>query len=92
LVREKLVNRFVKAGQLTIVDAPERADAVLTGAVAADLYGRASVAAFRLTSKDGRIMWVGENSARGLGSYSSKLADHIADGLLKAIEVDSKAK
>jgi S1-C subfamily serine protease len=92
LVREKLMNRLAMSGRITVVDEADKADAVLTGVVGVDIYGRADTAAFRLTTKDGRILWAGEHSARGLGSYSSKMADNIANGLVKAIENDIKAK
>jgi S1-C subfamily serine protease len=92
LVREKISNRLVKLGKLTVVDDPQRAEAVLSGIVGADFYGRAAGAAFQLVTVDGRIIWVGENNARGLGSRSTHLADRIANELLKAMDADSKPK
>jgi hypothetical protein len=92
LVREKLSNRLVTSGRLMVVEDPEGADAVLTGVVGTDIYGSASTAAFKLTTCDGHIIWVGETSARGSRSASSDIADKIANGLLKAVEADSKRK
>ena len=92
LVREKLSNRLVKSGRLTVVVDPQRADAILTGVVGENIYGQAATAAFKLVTWDDRIIWVGENSARGFGSASANIADKIANELLKAIDMDSKAK
>jgi hypothetical protein len=92
LVREKLSNRLVKSGRVVVVEDPERADAVVTGVVGANVYGRADTGAFKLVAWDGRILWVGENSTRGLGSASGHMADKIANELLKAIGGHSKAE
>jgi hypothetical protein len=82
----------VKSGKLTVVEDPQRADAILTGVVGADIYGRAETSAFKLITRDGKIIWVGEKNRRGLGSASSGMADKIANALLKAIEMDTKPK
>jgi hypothetical protein len=92
LVREKLSNRLVKSGRVVIVEDPERADAVLTGVVGANVYGRADTGAFKLVTWDGRIIWVGEKSTRGFGSASGHMADKVSDELLKAIDRDTKTK
>jgi len=92
LVREKLSNRLVKSGRLVVVEDPEHADAVLTGVVGANIYGRAETAAFKLVTWDGRIIWVGENSTRGFGSASGHIADKIANELLKAIDRDRTSR
>jgi len=92
LVREKLSNRLVKSGRITVVEDPQRAEAVLTGVVGATPYGRAETAAFKLVTWDGRIIWVGEDSTRRPGSASTHIADKIAGELLKAIDTDKKTR
>jgi S1-C subfamily serine protease len=95
LVREKISNRLVKSGRLTFVEDPQQADAVLTGVLGVDVYGRADTAAFKLVTWDGRIIWVGEDTVQfrwRTGSASSHVADKVANGLLKALEADVKAR
>ena len=90
LVREKLINRLAGSGKLVVVEDSSDADAVLNGAVATDMYGRASGAAIRLVTKDGRTLWGSEARARAHigGSTSSSLADHLSKELLAAIARD----
>lgn len=87
LVREKLINRIVGSGKIVVMEDPSDADAVLNGAVATDIYGRASGASIRIVTKDGRTLWGSEARARAHlgGSTSSSLADHLSKDLLAAI-------
>jgi S1-C subfamily serine protease len=88
LVREKLINRLVASGKLIVVEDSSDADAVLTGTVGANIYGRADVAAIRLVTRDGRTLW-GNETRRGWGkSASSSVADHLAKELLTAMTRD----
>lgn len=88
LVREKLINRLTESGKLTVVEDSFEADAVLTGTVGANIYGRADAAAIRLVTRDGRTLW-GNETRRGWGrSASSSVADHLAKELLTAITRD----
>jgi hypothetical protein len=72
------------------VDESDSADAVLSGLVGENIYGNADTAAWRLVSKDGRILWTGESGAAARGSASGHIAEKIANSLLKAIEKDDK--
>lgn len=90
LVREKLINRLVASGRVSVVDDSADADAVLTGVVGADIYGKADTSAFRLSTRDGRVLWVGEKSpphnAYYYGSASGSIAGWVAKKLLKDLE------
>ena len=90
LVREKLINRLTGSGKIVVVEDSSDADAVLNGAVATDIYGRASGAAIRVVTKDGRNLWGSEAKATAhfSGSTSSSLADHLSKELLTAITRD----
>ncbi len=90
LVREKLINRLTGSGKIVVVEDSSDADAVLNGAVATDIYGRASGAAIRVVTKDGRTLWGSEarTMAHIGGSTSSSLADHLSKELLTAITRD----
>jgi S1-C subfamily serine protease len=95
VVREKFLIRLAQSGQLTVVEDAGEADAVISGLVAVYTHGAPaglpSTAAFRLTDHAGHILWTHEASARGLGSYSSKIADRMASDLLDAISKDAKS-
>ncbi len=41
---------------------------------------------FRPVNADGHILWSDENNAGRRGSASGHIADHIVDGLLKALK------
>ena len=90
LVREKLINRLTGSGKIVVVEDSSDADAVLNGAVATDIYGRANGAAIRIVTKDGRSLWGSEARSRAHigGSTSSSLADHLSKELLTAITRD----
>jgi hypothetical protein len=88
LVREKFINRLAKSGQLQVVDEPRDADAVFSGIVGANVYGRADSAAIRLSTGTGRILWSDETSVRGFGSASSHMAETLCDHFLNAIKKD----
>ena len=90
LVREKLINRLARSNTIAIVDEPQDADAILSGVVGQDVYGRADASVFRLKNSGGRILWSDETSSKGLGSASSSVAGKIADKLLQTIEKDRK--
>jgi S1-C subfamily serine protease len=89
LVREKLINRLATSGRLIVVEDSSDADAVLSGVVGTDLYGRAGGAAIRLVTKDGRTLW-GDEARRApfTHSTSSSVADHLTKELLAAITRD----
>jgi S1-C subfamily serine protease len=88
LVREKLINRLTASGRLTVVEDSSDADAVLTGAVGANVYGRADAAAIRLVTRDGRTLWGSETRRGWSRSASSSVADRLAKELLTAITRD----
>jgi S1-C subfamily serine protease len=89
LVKEKLINRLISSGKISIVENSSEADAILAGIVGADIYGRADTAALRLTTLDGRSLWGGETSGkRGRGSASSGIAEKLAKQLIDAINKD----
>jgi hypothetical protein len=92
LVREKLSNRLVRSGKLTVTEDERQSDAVLTGVVGESPDGRAETAVVKLMTQDRRIVWGGEASARGLGSSSASIADKIATELLKATNSTRKTK
>jgi hypothetical protein len=77
------MNRLAMSSRITVVEDPDKADAGLTGVVGTNIYGVADASAFRLTTKDGRILWAGEHSTRGPGSHSSKMADNIANKVVE---------
>lgn len=94
LVREKLMNRITKAAQLTVVEEPRDADAVLSGIVGQNIYGNADTAALRLTDAAGRVLWSDETSLPRFvfksKSASSNIADKLVENLLDAIRKDAK--
>lgn len=80
--------RLTASGRLTVVEDSSGADAVLSGTVGTNVYGRAAGAAIRLVTIDGRTLWGNEAGGHGFGSASSKIADHLAKELLSAIAED----
>ena len=57
LVREKLINRLSGQPGLEVLTDIREADALLTGFVGADAYGRADATVFRLIGSGGKILW-----------------------------------
>ena len=99
LVKEKLSNRLVKSGKLTIIEDERQADAVLTGVVGNNAIGVATVAVVKVVTRERRVIWGGEKTAGGIsrfvaveGGASASIADKLAADLLKAIEEDRKGK
>jgi hypothetical protein len=104
-IREKVINRIVKSGKVSLAETPESADAAFTGigTVRQNMGGGydATLVA-RLVGKNNQILWVGEAKPRrsiiignvriGSVSASSSVADKVVNDLLKAIEKDAKTK
>jgi hypothetical protein len=88
LVREKLINRLVASGRFVVVEDSSASDAVLTGTVGANGYGRADAAAIRLVTRDGRTLWGTEARGGFRSSASSSVADHLIKELLTAMTRD----
>jgi hypothetical protein len=89
LVREKLINRLAKSSEVTVVEDPNQADAVVNGFVGVNNFtGRADTGAFRLVDGRGHILWSEEASWTGSGSASGHIADKAGDSLIKAIKKD----
>ena len=90
-MREKLINRMATSGKLIVMEDSSDADAVLSGAVATDIYGRATSASIRLVTRDGHTLWGNEARAHEHyfgGSTSSDIAKDLAKELLAAIARD----
>jgi hypothetical protein len=106
LIRSKLINRLIKDGTLSVSESPDNVDAILKGAADIDKRHYVTVTpsfvssgtsyraqgAFRLVSKDGHVLWLGEMTSRKLlslnFSVSARLADKLVSRLKSAIEVD----
>jgi hypothetical protein len=106
LIRSKLINRLIKDGTLSVSETPDNVDAILKGAADIDKRHYLTVTpsfvsggtsyraqgAFRLVSKDGHVLWLGEMTSRKLlslnFSVSSRLADKLVSRLKSAIEAD----
>ena len=105
-IREKVINRIVKSGKISLAETPESADATLTGIGTVRQNARGGYDATlvaRLVGKNSQILWVGEAKPRqpivsignvsiGSVSASSSVADKVVNDLLKAIEKDAKTK
>jgi len=105
-IREKVINRIVKSGKVSLAETPESADATLIGIGTVRQRvsgGYDATLVARLVGKDSQILWVGEAKPRqpsisignvriGSVSASSSVADKVVNDLLKAIEKDAKTK
>jgi hypothetical protein len=93
LVREKLRIRLMKSGRFEVVETPDRADAILAGAAGVDKSISEGETRYKgsgllrlVDTKTQKTLWAHEYQ-RGLifaGSVSSRVADQMADELLKA--------
>jgi hypothetical protein len=97
LQREKLINKLVKSNRLSVVDSPEAADVVLTGASATrerfvqGTSHRKTKMAIKLVSQDKQILWTLETES-GHWRWSDDAFEKVPKELLKAIEKDEKSK
>jgi hypothetical protein len=93
LVSAKLVTYLAKHREISVVETPDGADAVLTGTGRVEsqtnTYGRVSYrvqAAMRLDNKDGLILWADDiSSSLFARSATSSFAENVAKKLLEAI-------
>jgi hypothetical protein len=89
IVREQLINRIATSGKLTVVQDSSDADAVVTGTVTTDYYGRADKASIRLITRDGRTLWgnrLHANPGAAIAhAYGFGASSHVANGLAKAL-------
>jgi hypothetical protein len=93
LVREKLRMRLLNSHRFDVVETPERADAILVGAAGVDKSFSEGETRYRgsgllrlVDTKTQKTLWAHEYQ-RGFmfgGSVSSRVADQMADDLLKA--------
>jgi hypothetical protein len=92
LIRQKVINRFIKSGGVTVVDSPAEADATLSGAAELDpLRGGTRYMAegvVNLVGRDKRILWTEDVASRRFlfPSHSAKGASNaVADKMVKLI-------
>lgn len=105
LLQNQIISRLFKSRRFEIVNSPDSADAILSGAAATvTIAGKSrgpksgtgnthfnTVSAVQLTNQDHTVLWADESS-KGLStkSISSSAAARIVKGLLKAINKDVK--
>jgi hypothetical protein len=102
LIRQKLINRLIKDGTLSVVETSETADAVLTGAAEVDhkhyfVVGGGFVSsgsryaadgAFRLVDKNNRVLWLDEMRTRKFFSPRSArgASTNLADKIVSRLK------
>jgi hypothetical protein len=91
LVREKVRARLVQSKRFVLVESPERADGVLTGAAGVETSfggGQTRFAGLGMlrvvTTKSQQTVWVHEyERGFGFGSVSTRVANQMVDALLR---------
>jgi hypothetical protein len=104
VIRNKLISHLVKSGRVEVVENPDQADAILTGAsqvtdaaaTESNTHGGRTyhaTAGVRLLNRDSKILWA-DDTTNGIfaRSVTSSIADKIAKKLLKAIAEDANPK
>jgi hypothetical protein len=100
LISAKLIGYLAKHHEISVVEAPENADAVLKGTVQiqsqTDNFGRASYkiqGAMRLVNKEGMVLWADDVSNSYFAqSASSSFAENVAKKLLNAMFPETSKK
>jgi hypothetical protein len=93
LISAKLIGYLAKHHEISVVEMPENADAVLRGTVQVqsqnDNFGRTSYkiqGAMRLVNKDGLVLWADDaTNSYFAQSASSSFAENVAKKLLNAM-------
>jgi len=100
LVSAKLVSYLAKHREISVVEVPDNADAVLTGTGRVESRNNANggvsyrvQAAMRLDNKDGLILWADDVSSSFFArSATSSFAENVAKKLLEAMFPESANK
>jgi hypothetical protein len=95
LIREKLINELIKSKRLQVTEAPDQADAVLSGAAVEEqvlVRGRYDASlVLRLTTSQKMVLWTDDEKPSHFSrSMSSSVAKRAIGSLLKAIKKDEK--
>ena len=92
LIRQKVINRFLKSGAVTVVDSPAEADATLSGAAELDPLRRGArymaEGVVNLVGKDKRILWSEDVASRRFlfpAHSASGASTAVADKMVKLI-------